>query len=97
MTEYYQYICCMSDERFKLGFKKYLQAVEQGGYQRRDFPIGNRLEQETRRLQRCLFPLLLVIGVRLIIDSFLDDVVYSAQAGWMSAGCTVAMGIFTIL
>jgi hypothetical protein len=87
----------MADGRYKEGYKKYLEAIEKAGNDGTDFPIGRRLEQETRRLQKIFSPVLLVAGVRLIIDTFVDQVVYSQESGWISLGLTLLMGLIILI
>ncbi len=87
----------MADGRYKEGYKKYIEAVEKAGKELTDFPIRKRLEQETRRLQKIFAPVLLVAGVRLIIDTFADQVVYSQESGWISLGLTLLMGLIILI
>lgn len=87
----------MADGRYKEGYKKYFEAIERAGKEVTDFPIAKRLEQETRRLQKIFAPVLLVAGVRLIIDSFIDQVVYTQVTGWISLGLTLLMGLIILI
>lgn len=87
----------MADGRYKEGYKKYIEAVEQAGKEVPEFPIRKRLEQETRRLQKIFAPVLLVAGVRLIIDTFAEQVVYSHESGWISLGLTLLMGLIILV
>lgn len=91
------YLCGMADGRYKEGYKKYIEAIEKSGKEVIDFPIGKRLEQETRRLQKIFAPVLLVAGVRLVIDTFADQVVYSERSGWISLGLTLMMGLIILI